>query len=187
MYSVGPDHEAHYTVPNSHYLPHHSSASPGLTSSASLLSYDPSSPLASSDHQQPLHSVPGATGEFPEYKREPGTPTHTMTNNMAEYPGYPTAFTPSPSLSGSESPRTPNSYYTPSSASVYPPTSLDTGAERLSVPFPAPPPPLSATHLAKEAVHSLPDTEAPVKFSNEQIDCICDTLQQRKDMNTLGE
>ena len=59
---------------------------------------------------------------------------------MSEYPGYPSTFTPSPSLSGSESPRTPNSYYTPS-ASVYPPTSLETGGERLAVPFPAPTPP----------------------------------------------
>ena len=90
------------------------------------------------------------------------------------------------SLAIRESSRTPNSYnYPPSvSGSVYPPTSLE-GGERLSVPFPAPTPPLSATHLAKE--HSIPDSEAAVKFSNEQIDCICDTLQQRKDMNTLGE
>lgn len=172
-------HEAHYTVPNSHYLPHHSTAaSPSLTASANILNYhDPSSPMASNGEQQ-IH-----TGEqFSEYKREPGTPTNAA---PLEYPSYPSAFTPSPSLSGSESPRTPNSYnYPPSvSASVYPPTSLETGTERLSVPFPAPTPPLSATHLAKE--HSIPDTE--VKFSNEQIDCICDTLQQRKDMNTLGE
>ena len=165
-------HEAHYTVPNSHYLP-----SPSLTASANILNY-PSSPLASNGEQQ-LHS-----GEqFSEYKREPGTPTNGA---PLEYPGYPSAFTPSPSLSGSESPRTPNSYnYPPSvSGSVYPPTSLE-GGERLSVPFPAPTPPLSATHLAKE--HTIPDSEAAVKFSNEQIDCICDTLQQRKDMNTLGE
>ena len=26
-----------------------------------------------------------------------------------------------------------------------------------------------------------------MKFSTDQIDCICDTLQQRKDMTTLGE
>ena len=177
--------EAHYTVPNSHYLPHHSaSASPTLTSSANILNYDPSSPLASGDQQ--MHSS-GVASEFPEYKREPGTPTNSLAN-MSEYPGYPSTFTPSPSLSGSESPRTPNSYYTPSaSASVYPPTSLETGGERLAVPFPAPTPPLSATHLAKEPHHTLPDTEATVTFSNEQIDCICDTLQQRKDMNTLGE
>ena len=179
--------EAHYTVPNSHYLPHHSaSASPTLTSSANILNYDPSSPLAASSSDQQMHGN-AVTSEFPEYKREPGTPTNTMAN--MEYPGYPSAFTPSPSLSGSESPRTPNSYYTPSaSGGVYPPTSLETGGERLTVPFPAPTPPLSAnTHLAKEPQHSLPDTEAAVQFSNEQIDCICDTLQQRKDMNTLGE
>ena len=59
------------------------------------------------------------------------------------------------------------------------------GGERLAVPYPAPTPPLSATHLAKEAQHALPDTE--VKFSSQQIDCICDSLQQRKDMATLGK
>ena len=180
MYSVGPEHEAHYTVPNSHYLPHHTQASPSLTSSTNILNYDATSPLAPSEQQ--IHTT-GGPGEFPEYKREPSTPTQLA--NMPEYPAYPSAFTPSPSLSGSESPRTPNSYYQPSSSSVYPPTSLE-GGERLAVPFPAPTPPLSATHLAKEVQHSLPDTES-VKFSNEQIDCICDTLQQRKDMNTLGE
>ena len=72
-------HEAHYTVPNSHYLPHHSTAtSPSLTASANILNY-PSSPLASNAEQQ-LHS-----GEqFSEYKREPGTPTNGA---PLEYPG----------------------------------------------------------------------------------------------------
>ena len=62
--------------------------------------------------------------------------------------------------------------------------SLESG-ERLAHPYPAPTPPLSATHLGKENLHGLPDPE--LKFSHEQIDCICETLTQRRDMVRLGE
>ena len=166
MYGEHQDQETHYTVPN--YL----QPSASLTSSANILNYDPTSPHHASSgdhvHNQEFQDV--------QYKREPSTPTCPVSQ---EYHNYPSAFTPSPSLSGSESPRTPNSYY----QSPYPPT-LEAG-ERLTVPYPAPTPPLSATHLAKEAHHVIPDTE--VKFNEAQIDCICDSLQQRKDMTTLGK
>ena len=174
MYAAVSDHDGHYT-PNSHYQ---HQLTPSLTTSANILNYDPTSP-----HHHPAGEEQGVhSQEFQDvqYKREPSTPTTCPTMSHSEYTSYPTPFTPSPSLSGSESPRTPNSYY--QSSSSYP--TLE-GGERLSVPYPAPTPPLSATHLAKESHHTIPDTE--VKFSNEQIDCICDTLQQRKDMSTLGE
>lgn len=165
MYSVG-DHEGHYT-PNSHYL----HQPPTLSSSASILNYDPSSPqnTAAADHG---HSQDYQEGQ---YKREPTTPTCPSMSH-SEFSSYPTPFTPSPSLSGSESPSTPAPYYQP----AYP--TLE-GGERISIPFPAPTPPLSATHLGKDH-HGIPETE--MKFSKEQVDCICDSLQQRKDMDILG-
>ena len=185
MYSVGEHEAGHYTAAASHYQM--AGAGSSLTSSANILNYDPSSPLGTGGPG--LGSGAGAGAEhgaeqFQEggYKREPSTPV-TCPPLHSDYSSYPTPFTPSPSLSGSESPRTPNSYYQPSSAVSYPPV-LE-GGERLAVPYPAPTPPLSATHLAKEAQHALPDTE--VKFSSQQIDCICDSLQQRKDMATLGK
>ena len=164
MYGMG-EHESHYT-PNSHYLHQPDS----LTSSASLLNYVPSSPQTSSAAE---HSQDYQDGQ---YKREPTTPT-CPTMSHSEFSSYPTPFTPSPSLSGSESPSTPASYYPPS----YP--TLE-GGERITIPFPAPTPPLSATHLGKDTRHAIPETE--MKFSTEQVDCICDTLQQRKDMTMLG-
>ena len=183
MYAAVSDHDGGHYTPNSHYQ---HQLTPSLTTSANILNYDPTSPhlhQATSPHHHQAsedHGVHSQDFQDVQYKREPSTPTACPTMSHSEYASYPTPFTPSPSLSGSESPRTPNSYYQPSSS--YP--TLE-GGERLSVPYPAPTPPLSATHLAKESLHSIPDTE--VKFSNEQIDCICDTLQQRKDMSTLGE
>ena len=171
MYGVGEHdgvspHQSHYS--NNQYQSLHP---PPLTSSASILNYD-TSPLqsVSTDHSHNQEYHDG------QYKTEPTTPTCPNMSHSDTY-SYPTPFTPSPSLSGSESPRTPG----PSYQSFYPPT-LE-GGERLSVPYPAPTPPLSATHLGKDTHHTLPDTD--LKFSTEQIDCICDTLQQRRDMSTL--
>ena len=163
MYSMA-EHDTH----DSHYTPNNYATS-SITSSSNILNYDPSSPHHGSEHNTDFMDV--------QYKREPSTPTMTVPHQ--DY-NYPTTFTPSPSLSGSESPRTPSSYY---QGQGYPPTSLD-GGERLTVPYPAPTPPLSAT-INKDQNISIPDPD--VKFSNEQIDCICDTLQQRKDMSTLGK
>ena len=165
LYTVG-EHETHYT-PNSHYL-HPAST---LSSSASILNYDPSSPQTSATEH--AHSQDYQEGQ---YKREPTTPTCPSMSH-SDFSNYPTNFTPSPSLSGSESPSTPAPYYQP----PYP--TLE-GGERITFPLPAPTPPLSATHLAKETHHNIPDTE--MKFSKDQVDCICDTLQQRKDMTMLG-
>ena len=166
MYGHSEAEDSHHYTPN--YLQHPPQP---LTSTASILNYDPTSP-----HHQPSSDVHGQDFQDVQYKREPSTPTCPVSQ---DYHSYPSAFTPSPSLSGSESPRTPNSYY----QSPYPST-LE-GGERLTVPYPAPTPPLSATHLAKEGHHAIPD--ADIKFSESQIDCICDSLQQRKDMATLGK
>ena len=173
MYGVG-DHEG-VSPHQPHYSsnPYQSLHPPPLTSSNSILTYDTTSPhqSVSTDHtiNQDYHD-----GQF---KTEPTTPTCPNMSHSDTY--YPTNFTPSPSLSGSESPRTPG----PSYQSFYTPT-LE-GGERLSVPYPAPTPPLSATHLGKDTHNPLSDSE--LKFSSEQVDCICDTLQQRRDMTTLCE
>lgn len=154
-----------------HYPPYQTLHPPPLTSTSSILNYD-TSPHQSTDHSHNQEYHDG------QYKTEPTTPTCPNMSHSETY-SYPTPFTPSPSLSGSESPRTPG----PSYQSFYPPT-LE-GGERLSVPYPAPTPPLSATHLGKDTQHNtLPDPD--LKFSTEQIDCICDTLQQRRDMTTLS-
>ena len=160
------EHESHHYTPNSHYL-----QPPSLSSSASILNYDPSSPQtsAAAEHGHLQDYQDG------QYKREPTTPTCPSMSH-SDF-SYPTPFTPSPSLSGSESPSTPAPYYQP----AYP--TLE-GGERITIPFPAPTPPLSATHLGKDSHHVIPETE--MKFSKEQVDCICDTLQQRKDMTMLG-
>ena len=170
MFSVGEheSHDSHYTPNN--YLQQPSSTS--LTSTANILNYDATSPHHGSSEHNDFMDV--------KYKMEPSTPTMSSIPHSDYQNSYPTTFTPSPSLSGSESPRTPTSFY----QSSYAPPTLE-GGERLQVPFPAPTPPLSATHLTKEPHHTIPDPE--MKFSTDQIDCICDTLQQRKDMTTLGE
>ena len=129
------------------------------------------------------------------YKTEPTTPTTTCHQMIpdATYPNYPcTAFTPSPSSSGCESPRTPGYTY-------YPPHLPTEGS---SVPYPAPTPPLSATHHSKDSPHALPPISTNMQlheqhsqdkrtgcsqFTEEQVDCICDSLQQREDIETLGK
>ena len=167
MYGVG-EHEG--VSPHHHYTsnPYQPLHPPPLTSSSTIMNYETSPHQAPSTDHQEFHDG--------QYKTEPTTPTCPNMSHSDTYSSYPTPFTPSPSLSGSESPRTPN----PSYPSFY--QTLE-GGERLTVPFPAPTPPLSATHLSKDTHHTLPDTD--LKFSTEQIDCICDSLQQRRDMATL--
>ena len=75
---------------------------PVLTSTASILNlsseYHPASLPSSSDQQY---------DQSHEYKTEPATPTCSQ-DNFTSYSG---AFTPSPSSSGCESPRTPGNGY----------------------------------------------------------------------------
>jgi len=183
-----------HTSSYSSYLPHSISTHPPppLTSSASILNltadFSASSPMHT-DHMGDQHT----------YKTEPTTPTACQQPLLSteQYPNYPcNSFTPSPSSSGCESPRTPGPSYT-----YYPPPQLNTetnSTERLSVPYPAPTPPLSATHQSKEAPHNIPSIpdhhnesfqEKPRgcgQFTDEQVDCICDSLQQREEIESLA-
>lgn len=169
MYSVmeGLEQGVQYNTPS--YL-----HAPTLTSTASILN------LSSEFHSSSLTSNSGEQyDQSHEYKTEPSTPTCTQDT----YNSYPTTFTPSPSSSGCESPSTPGNGYN------YFPCNLHESAERDVVPFPAPTPPLSASHQSKDIQHILPepiDRKSQCSFTPEQIDCICDNLQNRGDIEMLG-
>ena len=154
------------------------------------------------EHQQQSH----------EYKTEPSTPSCTTTSNNNHheaYSSFPTPFTPSPSSSGCESPNTPG----PAGYSFFPSSGLhevngsnNTG-DRITISFPVPTttPPHSARPHSQEVAHvqqlhhhhthhssnSLGGESLEAKqqcsFTDEQVDCICDNLQQRMDVEMLGK
>ena len=143
---------------------------PTLTSTASILNLSAEFHPANTDQQY----------DQQEYKTEPATPSCTQDN----FNTYPASFTPSPSSSGCESPSTPvtqyNNYF----------CNLSDTTERVVVPFPAPTPPRPASHISKDVTHRLPDPhdmKSQCNFSTEQIDCICDNLQNRGVIEVLGK
>jgi hypothetical protein len=200
MYSVmeGLEHGLHYSSSPTSFL-----HPPPLTSTASILNLSSEFSLASvpsAIEQQQQHQYEPLQGH--EYKTEPATPSCP---GQETYSFLPTAFTPSPSSSGCESPNTPGPGYIffPSSANLQ-----EGGAERISISFPAPTPPLSASHQSKDGGvplhhhnghhghghhHALAETslveagKSQCSFTDEQVDCICDNLQQRMDVEMLGK
>lgn len=169
MYSVmdGLEQGVQY---NSSYNLHNT---PVLTTTTSILNLSSEFHPAPSDQQQ---------YEQQEYKTEPATPSCTQDT----FNTYPTSFTPSPSSSGCESPSTPVNQYNNYFCNL----SDTTNTERVVVPFPAPTPPLSASHISKDIAHRIPDPndmKSQCNFSAEQIDCICDNLQNRGVIDVLGK
>jgi hypothetical protein len=167
MYSVmeGIDQGSIYNTPSS-YL-----HGPALTTSIINLSseYNNIALHRSADQEYENHG---------EYKSEPATPTCQQDS----FTSYPTSFTPSPSSSGCESPG--------NHAKGFNYFNLGENKDHLEVPFPAPPPPLSANHKSKDNQHGIPDTlevKSQCSFSDEQVDCICDNLQNRGDIEMLGK
>lgn len=153
-----------------------------------------------------------------DYKSEPpATPTYSQPEHIMS--GYPTSFTPSPSSHGSASdsppPSSANMHHIPSPPSSAPHDlhasqyffnlqhagSALTGQEG---PYPAPTPPLSASHHTKDAnvemvlsseTNILMDTSGSGgvgggvvgPWTEEQKGCICDSLQNNNEIDKLGK
>jgi hypothetical protein len=182
MYSMmeGVEHGLHYSSSPTSFL-----HAPPLTSTASILNLSSEFSIASvpaPGEQQHQFQQPHQSHE---YKTEPSTPS--CPSQETTYSSFPTPFTPSPSSSGCESPNTPGPVYNFFASSLH-----HEATDPITISFPAPTPPLSASHQSKEVSHhrladSLEAKSQSCSFTDEQVDCICDNLQQRMDVEMLGE
>ena len=196
-----------------------------ITSSASILnnhSTDYSHHCVGADAGSTDHHPAAADAydhSLVEYKSEPpSTPTYGQDGGSSAGLGYPTsAFTPSPSSRGSESPHTAQDPYffgcnmsIAAAASGAHPLHHDVGGGGSSLTADhnvigggghyetVPTPPLSASHHTKDMDMVLPDTNVMLdggstvissvtSWTDDQKGCICDNLLNSNEIEKLGK